>query len=93
MSSIRCKRCHGVCTPYGQGVRCQDCGAIQAIRVQQGWFNVSGAAAYLGCSPQEIRRLTDNGMLIAHPRHGSKRMWYARPDLDALYMPAVAGGE
>ena len=81
-----------VSTPYGQRVRCLSCGAIQAARVQLGWFNQSGAAAYLGCSPKEVRRLTTNGVLVGHPRRGSKRKWYARMDLDALHVTDAAGG-
>ena len=95
MSRYRCKKCDGVAIEHGDGLRCLKCGASQGIPVSQiwqGWYNVSGAARYLGCSRDEIRRLTKNGILVAHPRRGSKRKWYSRMDLDALHAPAVATG-
>ena len=92
MSTYKCRKCGGDAIPHGDGLRCLACGASQGLRVQPGWFNVSGAAAYLGCSRDEIRRLTNNGILVAHARRGSTRKWYARIDLDALNVPAMAGG-
>lgn len=95
MSTYKCKKCGGAAILHGEGLRCLVCGASQGLRVQPGWFNVSGAAQYLGCSRAEVRRLTNNGILVRHGRRGSKRKWYARADLDALHVPEVlvaAGG-
>ena len=51
---------------------------------QQGWFNVSQAARYLGRPRKYVQGVIAKGLLPAYLPAGSKRRVYKREDLDHL---------